>query len=179
MAEVAQDLILQALRERGPLTADELAQFIGRGHKPMRTACVKLQSTGQIAPIPGTTRPSIYFEGRKTRVWALTGQGPPHKTRPYVAREGVTVFKAGSTPGWGDLEFHLNGVPVEGIHSVDVREGTALVYARDPFGNWPIFNPNGTPVVASVYGYWTVHVVLDEEPEAPRKRNRKKKKVAA
>jgi len=74
-------------------------------------------------------------------------------------RNGVTHFKAGVTPGWGEMEFRLNGVVVEGVREVDTRERYALLYARDVNGNWPLFGFSGAPLVYSQFGNWTAHSV--------------------
>ena len=99
-------------------------------------------------------------------------------------REGVTLFMAGHTPGWGELEFRLDGVVVEGVRSVDTYNGVGWVYARDANGKWPVFTPAGKPLLYEVRGNWTVHEVYPpdtqfDDPDYIERKKESQKRVAS
>lgn len=101
-----------------------------------------------------------------------------------VAREGVSLFIAGHTPGWGELEFLLDGKVIEGLHLVDTFIGMARVYARDDKGRWPVFTPAGKPLLYEQWGRWTVREVYPpdtqfDDPDYVERKKESQKRVAA
>lgn len=93
-------------------------------------------------------------------------------------REGTTLFIAGSTPGWGDLEILCNGIVIDGVKRADTHYGLVVVYARDHNGHWPVVDAvEGSVVTYTMFGKIEVREVYppDAEFEAPRNRTRKGK----
>lgn len=101
-----------------------------------------------------------------------------------LPREGVTLFIAGHTPGWGELEFLCNGKVVEGVKQVDTHHGVAQVYARNVTGEWPVFTPAGLPLLYEVRGEWTARSVYPpdkdfDEPEYVERKKQSQRRCAA
>lgn len=87
--------------------------------------------------------------------------------------EGIRLFMAGHTPGWGELEVRLDNVVVEGIKQVDIVEKHAEIYCRDVDGHWPIFDGFGRALTYWKHGNWTVTPVYPPDKEFDEPRNRK------
>lgn len=106
------------------------------------------------------------------------------ETEQQAAREGVSLFIAGHTPGWGELEFLLDGKVIEGLHLVDTYNRFAIVYARDTFGRWPVFSPAGKALLYKLCGHWVAQPVYPpdiefEDPDYVERKSLSQQRVAA
>lgn len=89
--------------------------------------------------------------------------------------EGISLFIAGHTPGWGELEVKLDGKLVEGVKQINTAESWAEIYCRDADGNWPIFDGFGRALTYWKTGNWTVTPIYPPDSEFDEPRNRKPK----